>query len=107
MIFAYSSIEILPNFVEALLFIGYYDILSKLATVIYPLRLKKQTLEILLYLSFKLEHPANGLQDISCLVLNLSRRGKTVEKPSGVPSIFRSKSSTISATKRQLSFLPV
>ena len=48
---------------------GYSDILNKLATVIYSLCFKKQTLELLLHLSFKAELPANGLSDISFLVL--------------------------------------
>ena len=47
----------------------YYDILNKLATVFYPFCFKKQTLEVLLYLSFKVEVPTNGLQDISFLLL--------------------------------------
>ena len=42
----YSSISIETE-------IDYSYMLSKLATIIYSLCLKKQTLEILLYLSFK------------------------------------------------------
>ena len=38
------------------------NILSKLATVIYPLCFKKQTLELLRYLSFKIELSTKGLQ---------------------------------------------
>ena len=49
--------------------IGYSDMLNKLATIVYSLCFKKQTLELLLHLSFKAELPTNGLQDISFLVL--------------------------------------
>ena len=60
-----------PNFVEAFVLEGLP--LSKLATVIYPPCFKKRTLELLLYLSFKIELPTNGYQNISLLVLkNLS-----------------------------------
>ena len=69
--------------------IGRYDILSKLATVIYPLCFKKQTLELLLYLFFKAELPINGLQHISSLNLNLSRCEKTAAKSSCIPQLFR------------------
>ena len=43
--------------------------LNKLATIVYSLCFKKQTLELLLHLSFKAELPTNGLEDISFLVL--------------------------------------
>ena len=46
--------------------IGYPDILNKLATAVYSLCFKRQTLELLLYLSFKVELPTEGLRDI-CL----------------------------------------
>ena len=39
--------------------------LNKLATIVYSLRFKKQTLELIPHLSFKAEPPTNGLQDIS------------------------------------------
>ena len=86
--------------------IGYSDTLHKLATFIYPLCFWKQTLELLLHLSFKVELTSNGLQDIffgfkiypgvekllqdhqaflSYLGLNVSRRGKTVARPPGFP----------------------
>ena len=43
--------------------------LNELATIIYSLCFKKQTLELLLHLTFKAELPTNGLYDISFLVL--------------------------------------
>ena len=63
-----------PNFVEAFVLEGLR--LSKLATVIYPPCFKKQTLELLLYLSFKIELPTNGYQNISLLVLKPILTGK-------------------------------
>ena len=59
MIFAFSFIEILPDLWNHAFCIGYSDILNQLATVIYSLCFKKQTLELLLYLSFKVELPAD------------------------------------------------
>ena len=44
--------------------------LNKLATIVYSLCFKKQTLELLLHLSFKAELSANDFRDISFLVLN-------------------------------------
>ena len=41
--------------------IGCSDILNKLETIVYSLCFKKQTLELLLYLSFKGERPTDGL----------------------------------------------
>ena len=41
--------------------IGYSDILNKLETIAYSLCFKKQTLELLLHLSFKAELPTDGL----------------------------------------------
>ena len=41
--------------------IDYSDILNKLKTIVYSLCFKKQTLELLLHLSFKAELPTNGL----------------------------------------------
>ena len=41
--------------------IDYSDILNKLKTIVYSLCFKKQTLELLLHLSFKAELPKNGL----------------------------------------------
>ena len=58
-IFRFLLIEILLNFVEV--FIGYSDMLNKLATIVYSLYFKKQTLELLLHLSFKAELPTKGL----------------------------------------------
>ena len=43
--------------------------LNKLETIVYSLCFKKQTLQLLLHLSFKAELPTNGLKDISFLVL--------------------------------------
>ena len=76
MIYIHSTIvEILPHvgglttlvrfdhfYLNHLFWIGYSDILSKLPTVIYPLCFKKQTRELLLYLSFKEELRAINLQ---------------------------------------------
>ena len=45
------------------------DVLNKLATIVYLLCFKKQTLELLLHLPVKAELPTNGLPDISFLVL--------------------------------------
>ena len=42
-------------------YIGYSDILNKLATIAYSLCFKKQTLELLRLLSFKAELPTDGL----------------------------------------------
>ena len=41
--------------------IGYSDMLNKFATIVYSLCFKKQTLELLLHLSFKAELPTNDL----------------------------------------------
>ena len=41
--------------------IGHSDILNKLETIVYSLCFKKQTLELLLHLSFKAELPTDGL----------------------------------------------
>ena len=41
--------------------IDYSDILNKLKTIVYSLCFKKQTLELLLHLSFKAELPTDGL----------------------------------------------
>ena len=46
-----------------------FVILNKLAAIVYCLCFKKQTIELLLHLSFKAELLKNGLQDISFLVL--------------------------------------
>ena len=43
--------------------------LNKLAAIVYSLCFKKQTLELLLHLSFKAELPTNGLSDTYYLVL--------------------------------------
>ena len=60
--FAFSLIDILQNFVEVfILHFGYSHILNKLETIFYSLCFKKQTLEILLDLSFKAELPKDGL----------------------------------------------
>ena len=48
----FSVIEILQNFVEVFICIGYSDILNKLETIGYSLCFKKKTLEHLLHLSF-------------------------------------------------------
>ena len=42
---------------------------NKIATIVYSLCFEKQTLEVLLHLSFKAELLTNGLYDISFLVL--------------------------------------
>ena len=51
----------LPNFVEAFILNGYSDILGRLVTVICPLCFKRQTLELLLHLSIKVELPTKDL----------------------------------------------
>ena len=43
--------------------------LNKLPTIVNSLCFKKQTLELLLHLTFKAGLPTNDLQDISYLVL--------------------------------------
>ena len=43
-----SLIEIFLDFVEEFILIDYWDILSKLATIVYSLCFKKQTLKVLL-----------------------------------------------------------
>ena len=43
--------------------------LNKLATIVYSLCFKKQTLELLLHLSFKAELPTDGLHNILFLAL--------------------------------------
>ena len=62
--------------------VSYSDVLSKLAIVIYPLCFKKQTLELLLHLSFREGLPTYGFQNNSFCVENLSRLEKTVSTPS-------------------------
>ena len=58
----FHLIEILQKFGEVFSFsIGYSDILNKLETIVYSLCFKKQTLELLLHLSFKAELPTDGL----------------------------------------------
>ena len=61
MIFTFSLIELLQNFVELLILLCYSYILNKLETILYSLSFKKQTLELLLHLSFKAGLPTNGL----------------------------------------------
>ena len=60
---------------------------SKLPTFIYPLCFKKQTLELLLHLSFKLEVPTNNIQDISFLSFRIYLDVKRlfVARPSNLP----------------------
>ena len=60
MIFAFSLLEILQNFVEVLIF-HYSDILNKFETIFYSLCFKKETVELLLHLSFKAELATDGL----------------------------------------------
>ena len=62
-IFTFLLIEMLQNFVEVFISfcIGYPDILNILETIVYSLCFKKQTLELLLHLSFKAELPTDGL----------------------------------------------
>ena len=60
-IFGFSLIEILLNFVEVFIFLGYSDMSNKLTTTVYSLCFKKQTLELLMHLSFKAELPTNDL----------------------------------------------
>ena len=69
MIFAFSLIKILPNFVEVLILDWLLYILKENATAFYPFYFKKQTLKLLLYLSFKVELLTYGLQVISFLIL--------------------------------------
>ena len=81
--FAYQNIT---KFLQKHLFcIAYSDISNKLATFVFSLYFKKQTLEPLLYLSFKAELPTNGLQDNLFLVLKSIQTEKTVARPSGCP----------------------
>ena len=47
----------------------YSDISRKIATIIYPLYSKKQTLELLLHLVFKVKLLKNGRQEFSFMVL--------------------------------------
>ena len=61
MIFAFSLIEILQNFVEVFICTGYSDILNKHKTIAYSLCFKNQTLELLMHLSFKPELPTDRL----------------------------------------------
>ena len=61
--------EVLPKFVAA--FIGDSNILSKLATVIYPFCFKRKTLELLVYLSFKVELSTGDHQKISCFGIKI------------------------------------
>ena len=61
MIFYFSLIEILPNFVEAFIL----DWL--LQTVTYPLCFKRGIGTLTVFI-FKVELPTNGLQDVSFLV---------------------------------------
>ena len=44
--FDFLLTKILPNFVEAFILIGYFDVLNKPATIVYYLCFKKETLEI-------------------------------------------------------------
>ena len=59
--FCFSLMEILLNFVKVLIFLGYSDMLNKLAAIVYSHCFKKQILELLMHLSFKAELPTNGL----------------------------------------------
>ena len=58
-------------------FIGHSDVLNKLETIVYSLCFMKQTLELLLHLSFKAEVPTDGLWDISFLVLKSIKTWKS------------------------------
>ena len=60
-IFGFSLIEILLNFVEVFIFLGYSNMSNKLTTIVYSLCFKKQTPELLMHLSFKAELPTNVL----------------------------------------------
>ena len=59
--FCFSLMEILLNFVKVLIFLGYSDMLNKLAAIVSSLCFKRQILELLMHLSFKAELPTNGL----------------------------------------------
>ena len=94
-----SLSKILLNFVEVFVLDGYSDVLNKFPAVIYSLCFKKQILELWLYFCFKVEIPTNGLQDISLLVL------KSIQTWKYCCDAIRS--STVSTTKRLLSFISV
>ena len=65
MIFAFSLIEILPNFVEAFVLDWLLGYIKLTCNSYYPLCFKKQTPDLLLYLPFKVELSTKGLQSIS------------------------------------------
>ena len=89
--------------------IGCSYMLGKLATVIYPLCFRIKNLELLLYLSFKVELPINDLPDISFLVLKYIQtwHEKTVARQWDLSYLFRVKIYTISVTKRQFFIISV